>query len=208
MGFQDEQLKGAPSLKSGTTVAGLRTNDFVIVASDRQSTMGHAAFDLECRKTHKITDNIVIALAGQLGDASHIIRVLKMQSSTYEAERTKKMSVKALTTLTSNILNANRMYPFLTFFIVGGFLDKPELYTLDLVGGMSEERRYITGGSGSDFAMGVFDNSYKENLTKKEALDLVVDAIRASKKRDIHTGGEKIDLFYVDKNGIEHIEKS
>lgn len=195
------------SLKSGTTIVGLRTDDFVIVASDQQSTMGYMADGLDVQKVHPITSNIVFGLAGSVGDAQQLIRVLKMESSMYENERNKKMSVKALVTLSSNIFNANRYYPYQTFFVIGGYLTKPELYGIDLIGGFDKKTNYTATGSGMTFALGVLDNKYNENMSKKEAIDLIVEAIKGSKKRDVFTGGENIDIYFVTKKGIENIKR-
>jgi len=195
------------TLKSGTTIVGLKTNDFVIVASDQQSTLGHIVGDEDAKKVFSVTKNIVLGLAGSLGDAAQMIRILKMQASLYENERNKKMNVKALTTLAANIFNANRYYPYEAFFIVGGVVNNPELYSIDPIGGVSPIRNYTATGSGMTFAMGVLDNKYKENLSKNDAINLIVDAIKGSKKRDVFSGGEKIDIYFIDKNGIEQILK-
>lgn len=194
-------------LKTGTTIVGLKTNDFVILASDQQTTMGYRADSLSTQKVHPITKNIVLAEAGNAGDSSQMIRVLKMQSSLYENERNKRIGVKALMTLTANILNANRYYPYMIGFIIGGFVTSPELYSIDAVGGASEQKTFTTSGSGGDYAMGVLENKYKEKMSKSEAITLVCEAIRSSKKRDIYTGGLQIDIYIIDKNGIENIKK-
>lgn len=193
------------ALKSGTTIVGLRTNDFVILVSDKQSTMGAMASDLEAQKIYPITRNIALGLAGGLGDSAQMIRILRMHSSLYEKERNKKISTKALTTLAANIFNANRFLPFEAFFVVGGCVDKPELYTIDPFGGFSEQRKYTSIGSGCTFAMGVLDSKYKEKMSKEEAINLACEAIKASKKRDVFTGGEKIDVYIIDKKGIEFV---
>ena len=205
MSYHDENKLA--TLKSGTTIVGLKTNDFVILASDKQSTMGNMAHDLETQKVFPITSNIALALAGTVGDAAQMIRILKMQSSVYESERNKKMSTKALVTLSANILNANRYYPYMAGFIFGGFVEQPEIYGIDAIGGVNEFKKYTTSGSGGDFALGVLDNKYKDKMSKDEAINLVIESIRSSKKRDVFTGGEKIDVYFIDKKGIEYITK-
>lgn len=195
------------TLKSGTTIVGLKTNDFVILASDKQTTFGYSANDLETQKVFPIKKNIALALAGTVGDAAQMIRILKMQAAIYENERNKKISTNALITLTANILNANRYYPYMAGFIFGGYIDKPELFAIDAVGGLNEFKKYTANGSGADFAMGVLDTKYKEKLSKEDAIAMITEAINASKKRDIFTGGEKIDLYFIDKKGIEFIQK-
>ena len=80
------------SLKTGTTIVGLRTNDFVVLASDKQSTFGYSVDSYEVQKIHPITNNLVLAIAGSVGDALQVIRVLKMQASLYEMKEIKNES--------------------------------------------------------------------------------------------------------------------
>lgn len=195
------------TLKSGTTIVGLRTNDFVIIASDQQSTMGYMASGFNTQKVFPVTSNIVLGLAGTLGDAVQMIRVLKMQAALYENERNKKMDTRALVTLAANIFNSNRYYPYEAYFVVGGFVDKPELYSIDPVGGIGKEKNITATGSGMMFATSILDSKYKEKMSKEDAINLVCEAINASKKRDIATGGENIDIYFIDKKGIENIKK-
>ncbi len=195
------------ALKSGTTIVGIKTNDFVILASDKQSTMGYTKSNLEVQKLFPITNNLVLAIAGSVGDAQQVIRVLKMQASIYENERNKRMNANALMTLTSNVLNSNRYYPYMVGFIVCGFVDKPELLETDAYGGMQNNLKLVSIGSGSSFATSILDKGYKEKMTKEEAIALVCDAINASKKRDIFTGGENIDIYFINKHGMEFIRK-
>ncbi len=195
------------SLKTGTTIVGLKTNDFVILASDKQSTFGYSVDSYEVQKIYPITNNLVLAIAGSVGDALQVIRVLKMQASIYENERNKKMNSKALMNLTANVLNSNRYYPYQAIFISGGFIDSAELYDIDANGGFQNISKTISHGSGSNFATSILDKGYKEKMTKEEAINLVCDAINAGKKRDVFTGGENIDIYFINKNGIEFIKK-
>jgi proteasome beta subunit len=117
------------------------------------------------------------------------------------------MSTKAVATYLANYLNANRYYPFFAGFIMIGYKDKPEMYSTDVVGGFGQAYDFTSIGSGSTFAMGVLDKGYSANMNKNDAIELVVDSIKASRKRDVYTGGDKIDILLITKDGIEELHK-
>ena len=194
------------SFKSGTTIIGILGKDFVLLASDRQGTMGSMASDFNAQKLNKLNDRIALGLAGTLGDAQKLIRIMKGEMKVYELERDKQISVKATATLLSNIMNANRMYPYFAGFIIAGYKNKPQIYSIDVVGGFGEYVDFTSIGSGSPYAMGVLEKGYKKNLTKKEAIELAIDSIKASRKRDVYTGGN-INIFVITKDGIEELNK-
>lgn len=193
--------------KSGTTIVGLVGKDFVILGSDKKGTMGNVAYDLNTKKLYLLNSHIGIGLAGSLGDAQQVIRLIKAEISLYETERDKTMSTKAVATFMSNYLNANRYYPYFAGFIMGGYKDVPELYSTDVVGGFGKVTDFTSIGSGSEFAMGVLEQVFKPSITKDDAINLVADAIKAARKRDVFSGGEKIDIIVITKNNIEELSK-
>jgi len=186
---------------------GLVGKDFVVLGSDKKGTMGNVAYDLNAQKLYTLNDHIGIGLAGSLGDAQQVIRLLKAEIRLYETERDKVMSTKAVATFLSNYLNANRYYPYFAGFIMAGFNSKPEIYSTDVVGGFGKVYDFTSIGSGSEFAMGVLERGYTENISKADGIELVVDAIKASRKRDVFSGGERIDIMVITKNGIEELSK-
>jgi len=189
--------------KTGTTVVGWKGKDFVALVSDRQSTYGSMVGNLKAKKVFKLADSFALCFAGGLGDAQKIVRILDGQVRLYESERDKKMKTKAISNYISNVLNYTRYYPYMAQFLISGFDSKPELYTVDMVGGTEIVDDYTSVGSGSMFAIGYLEQHYSEKLNKKQALDEIKKAINSSKKKDVYTGGEGLDYIIIDKNGIE-----
>lgn len=56
-------------------------------------------------------------------------------------------------------------------------------------------------GSGSLNAMAVFEDGYKEDLTKEEGMDLVARAIRSGIYNDLGSGSN-VDLCIITKDGV------
>merc|ERR1711939_482015 len=58
--------------KTGTTIVGVRTDEFVIMAADSRATMGTIISNKDCLKLHKFADNIWAAGAGTAADLDHV----------------------------------------------------------------------------------------------------------------------------------------
>jgi proteasome beta subunit len=74
------------------------------------------------------------------------------------------------------------------------------LYVLDVLGSVIPDK-YAVVGSGTEIAMGVFEEAYKDNMTLEEAKDLVTRAIKSAISRDIMSG-DGIDFLTITKEGM------
>lgn len=198
----------ADKIKTGTTTIGLVVQDAVILASDSKASMGHLNYDEEANKVFKITDYLGLTIAGSVGDALTIVRFLRTQAKIYEMERESKMTPKAAATLLSNILNANRYYPYFVQFLIGGVNDYPSLYDLDLSGGLLPREKYAITGSGTELALATLDNIYKEGMTEDEGIGVAVKTIMEAKRRDNFSGGVNINLLVISKKGTRELSKT
>ena len=194
-------------LKTGTTTVGLIAANAVVLAADQRATMGHLASEEDFKKLYKITDNLGVSIAGAVGDALTLVRFLRSQAKLYEMERETPLSTKAAITFLSNVLSANRYYPYLSYFIMGGFNKGAELYTTDMVGGFSEVEKFTSVGSGFELAYGVLEHNYRDNMDQDSAIRLAVNAVKVAKKRDIYTGGEGIKVFVIDAKGARELSE-
>lgn len=191
--------------KTGTTTVGLIATDRVVLAADMRASFGHIAYDEESKKLYKITDNIAVTNAGAVGDSLALIRFLRSQARLYEIERDSKITPKAIVTYLSNVLNANRYYPFAAQFVLGGINDGPEIYELTPYGGVLKREKFAVSGSGTEPAMTTLDQNYKKGMTEDEGIALAVKAVRAGKKRDIYSGGKSVSVMVIDKKGIKEL---
>jgi len=194
-------------LKTGTTTVGIKCKDCVIVAAESKSTMGSLIASKTAEKVFKIDDRIAVTIAGGSGDAQNVIRILRAEINLYKLSRNKQMTVNAVTSLLSNVLQGNRYYPYMAMLIVGGYDETGgHVYSTDPVGGL-EEDDFTSTGSGSPMAYGVLENEYKPGLTKEEGIRLAARAIRSAKERDIYSGGYNINIAVIDKSGITMVDQ-
>lgn len=90
-----------------------------------------------------------------------------------------------------------------TYLIFGGYDVKgPQLMEVTGDGNMYGYP-YLTLGSGSLAAMGIFESTYKDNMTEKEAFDMCVAGIEAGIYHDLGSGSN-VDLVVIKKNKVEH----
>ncbi len=202
----NNEISAADAKKTGTTTVGLVCKDGVVLASDRRATMGYFIASKDIDKIYPIADNIAMTIAGSVGDAQTLIRWMKAELKLYELKHGTKPTVEAAATLLANILSQYKFFPFFVQLLVGGIDKKPRLFSVDMLGGITEENMTATG-SGSPIAYGVLEELFEEKNTISNNLLIAAKSVHAAIKRDAGSG-ERIDLVTVTSKGFERIEKS
>jgi len=173
--------------KTGTTTIALKCKDGVILAADRRATMGSFISNKEALKIYQVDDRIAVTIAGGVGDAQNIVRLLRAEAKLFRMNRGQSMSVKGAATLISNVLNNNRYYPYLVMSIIAGIDNGPKVFSIDPVGGLMEED-YISTGSGSPIAYGVLESEFKKDKMVEDNLPIAVKSIKVAQARDSASG--------------------
>jgi len=186
----------------GATTVGLVYRDGVLLASERRVSYGYFVMSKSARKVFKITDFIGAACAGLVSDMQVLAKEAAAYANIYTYEKDRPISVRATAKLMGNLLFQRRLIPYITQTIVGGIDDDgPSLYVLDLLGSVIPDK-YASVGSGTEIAMGVLEDEYKENLSLEEAKELVKRAVKAALARDAASGGS-VDLLAITKTGTK-----
>jgi len=189
----------------GTTTIGIVCKDGVVLASESRVTMGNFISSKEGKKIYQIDDLVGMTIAGGVGDAQNLVRMITVEAKLYKMRRGKPMTVGAIATLLSNILNSNRYYPYFVQLMIGGVdEDTASLYSLDAVGGQIEERLATAQGSGSPMAFGVIEDRYQERMPIKEGIDLAIRALSSAIKRDSASGNE-MHVVTITKEGFTEV---
>jgi proteasome beta subunit len=189
----------------GTTTVGLVFQGGVVLASEMRATMGYLIASKKAKKIYQIADRIGMTTAGGVGDAQQIARLMTVECSLYQIRRGRAMTVGAVATLLSNILNQNRYYPYYVQLLVGGMDESgAKLYSVDAMGGASREEEMVATGSGSPMAFGVLEDRYRKELNEDEAVSLAVRAVRSAMKRDAGSG-EGIHVVVITQDAYREI---
>jgi proteasome beta subunit len=185
----------------GATTVGLIFQGGVILAAEKRVTYGYFVMSKGGKKVFKITDQIGVACAGLVGDMQILAKEMEAQANLYSMDVGRKISVRSAAKLLANVLFNRRYAPLITQTIVGG-LDQEgaSLYVLDVLGSLIPDK-YAAVGSGTEIAIGVIEEGYKENLTLKEAKDLITRSIKSAISRDA-TSGDGVDFLIITEDGV------
>jgi len=184
----------------GATTIGVVCPESVILASEKRVSYGYLIVSKGGKKVFKITDQIGAACAGLVSDMKILVREVEAYTNLYSLEVSRPISVKATAKLMSTLLFNRRLAPLITQTIVGGLDDEgTSLYALDILGSLIPDK-YAAVGSGTEIAMGLLEEGYKENLTMEQAKNLVTRSIKSAISRDIMSGNG-IDFLTITKDG-------
>ncbi len=181
----------------GTTTVGVLCDGGVVLASESRATMGNFIASSTAKKIYQVDDLVGLTTAGVVGDAQSLVRMVQVEARLFKMQRGEPMTVKAITSMLSNILAARRYFPFMVQLVLGG-MDRygPKIYSLDALGGQIEERKVVSTGSGSPTAYGVLEAMYKPGMSIEEGTVLAARAIHTAMKRD-SASGDKIELVRI-----------
>jgi proteasome beta subunit len=196
-----EEITADQIKKTGTTTVGLVCKDGVVFACDKRATMGYYIASKDVMKVEKLNDRIAMTIAGGVGDAQTLVRWMKAEIKLYELKNGRKMSVEAAATLLANILSQYKYYPFYVQLLIGGMDERARIFSVDMLGGVTEEK-FTATGSGSPIAMGLLEETYKEDREVSENIKVAAKAVNTAMKRDVATG-EGVTVMTITAKGIE-----
>ena len=112
--------------------------------------------------------------------------------------------MEAAATLLANILTQYKFFPFYVQLIIGGIDERPRLFSVDMLGGITEEKVTSTG-SGSPVAYGVWKSSTRGEGHRSEPPDSRKGGKRCDEAR--RATGERVDLVIVTKFGFKRLRE-
>ena len=207
----DEDIKKS-ILRTGTTILGIVCKDGVVMASDRQASLGSSIVSRKnILKTIPINDYLVVSICGGVSDAQRYLKLLAAELKLKELRSKSRPSVKQSANLVASICFSNirqpSMIPAMVGLLVGGFNEDgtTELYSVMPDGSIAQVDDYDASiGSGMPYVLGLLERQHKKNMTLKEGVELAKEAIKASTQRDT-ASGYGLDVFTITKDGIKKV---
>jgi proteasome beta subunit len=185
----------------GATTVGIVFHGGVILAAEKRVTYGGFIMSKGGKKVFKVTDRIGVACAGLIGDMQILAREMEAQANLYSMDVGRPITVRSASKLMANVLFNRRYAPLITQTIVAGLDEEgANLYVLDLLGSLIPDK-YAAVGSGTETAIAVIEEAYKESISLKDAKDLCIRAIKAAINRDA-LSGDGIDIVVITKDGV------
>ncbi|MFD1686489.1 archaeal proteasome endopeptidase complex subunit beta [Halobellus litoreus] len=197
---QRAEQMGDKETKTGTTTVGLKTSEGVVLATDMRASLGRMVSSKNVQKVEEIHPTGALTIAGSVSAAQSLISSIRAEVRLYEARRGEDMSMQALSTLLGNFLRSGAF--FIVQPILGGVDEEgPHIYSIDPAGSILEEEYTVTG-SGSQYALGVLEQEYDEDLTIEEAKKVAARSIKSAVERDL-ASGNGINVCVVTEDGVE-----
>jgi 20S proteasome subunit beta 2 len=195
---------GAPiATKTGTTIVGLIYKDGVVLGADTRATAGSIVADKNCSKIHYMAPNIYCCGAGTAADTENTTLQIASQLELHRLQTERPSRVSTACRLLKQMLFRYQGHISAALILGGVDVNGPALYSI-FPHGSVHGLPYVTMGSGSLAAMGVFEDGYKEDLTREEGCKLVRDAIAAGIFNDLGSGSN-VDVCVITKEGVEYI---
>ena len=205
-----DRRKEVDALKyHGTTTVALTCSDGVVLCTDMRVTAGYLYIaHRHGKKVHKIDDHVGVTIAGTVAEAQSMIDTLKYYANIYKLENQKPIPIKSLGRISANIFFANRYYPFIADFLIGGWdeEEKNVIYSVDFFGALTKEDAVSTG-SGSPVAYGIIEDQYKKGMTVEQVIPIAIQAVTAAIKRNAGTGDGFDVAVITEKAGYRELTK-
>ena len=194
------------NIKTGTTTVGIVTQEGVVLATEKRATMGNIIAHKDTQKLYKLCDNMGITTAGLVGDLQVLVRYLKAENELFKLKRDKMMTVKAVSTMLSNMLNSTKYMPYWVQLLVAGVdSDGSHVYSIDSAGGAIEDK-YASTGSGSLFVYGILEDYYKEDIKLNDGIDIAIRGVHTAMKRDSASGDGINVATITKKEGFKYLK--
>jgi proteasome beta subunit len=183
-----------------TTIIGIKTKEGVVLASDKRASKGFFIGSKIVQKISKIDDTLAIAIAGQLSDAEHLIKVAAAERKLIELRRGFPLTVKESSRLIANLAYSGlkNYQPYYVELLVAG-VDSTgsHINVADMSGAITNEE-FAASGSGAPIAYGVLESLYRKDITNEEAKEIAAKAVSAAMERDPGSGNG-IDVLIIPK---------
>ena len=160
-----------------TTIVGIKTRDGIVLGSDKRASKGFFIGSKIVQKIARIDDDTLsVAIAGQVSDAEHIIKMAKAERRLVELRRGFPLSIKESSRLIANIAYSGlRNYqPYYVELLVAGVdREGAHVFAADMSGAVMEED-FASSGSGSPIAYGVLESLYNKDVTNSQASEIAI----------------------------------
>jgi len=180
-----ERLRSRSPLRICLLIAGMMWVDSDAISDDDNNNFREN--DIICNKKKEGAQ----AIADNDAFASQKVQA-QIQRATTNNKKTVRLTIKA-EDKSVNILDTN----------LGHY--QPKLYWLDEYGSL-QKLPYGVHGHGSNFLLSVLDQSYKKNMSRLEALDLMKKCFQELRKRYVINSPKDPCIKFVDSRGIRSVQ--
>lgn len=197
------------TMKTGTTTVALRCKDGIVLAADKRATAGNLIANKWVDKIFAIEDYMALTTAGTVSDVQLLVKLIQAEIRLKRLRTGKNVSVRESANLLAGMVYSNirkfSAIPGISHFIFTGHDEIGfQIYDIYPDGSISEADDYLASGSGSVFAMGVFETLYKPNMSIEDTQTLALKGVNAAIQRD-SASGNGIDVVLITDRGVKKV---
>jgi len=204
--FQVEYAR--ESVKRGTTTAGLKFRDGIILVCDKRIA-SRLIIPESIEKLFKIDDHIGFATSGLVADGRQLVDRARVECQVNQITYNNKVPVDILAKKICDFKQSFTQYggsrPFGSALLIGGVDDNGiHLFETDPSGAYQS---YHAGaiGSGRNSVVDFFENKWKAGLTLNMGIKLGLEALRGSLDAELNT--EAIEISVIDNSGYHTLSR-
>jgi len=183
------------TITHGTTVVAVRFASGVVMAGDRRATSGNLISHRTMEKVFPADRHSGVAIAGAAGPAMEMVKLFQLQLEHYEKVEGIELSLDGKANQLSSMVRQHLPAAMQGLVVVPLFAGydvrrrQGRLFQYDVTGGRYEEHNFASTGSGSLHAGTVIKLGYRDDLSRVDAVDLVISALFQAADEDSATGG-------------------
>ena len=205
--FQVEYAR--ESVKRGTTTAGLKFRDGVVLVCDKRIA-SRLIIPESIEKMFKIDDHVGIATSGLVADARQLVARARVEAQinriTYAATVPVDILTKKICDFKQSFTQYGGSRPFGTALLIGGVDENGiHLFETDPSGAYQS---YHAGaiGSGRNTVIDYFEKNWKANLTLNAAMKLGLEALRNANDQELNR--EAVEVSVIDADGYRILDRN
>ncbi|XP_075252101.1 uncharacterized protein LOC142344382 [Convolutriloba macropyga] len=189
----------------GTTTICMEYDGGVVLGADSRTAMGTFIVSRVSDKLTKVVDNVYVCRSGNAAHTQALTDVVTYHMDFYKMNNKGKNPPVELAANTFQDLSYNYRDQLTCGFVVAGWdeVKGGQVYLIPL-GGLIHRMPWAMGGSGSTYIYGYMDYSFKESMTKEEAIELTKTALAMAMSRDGSSGGIA-RVAVISKDGVERM---
>uniref|UniRef100_A0AC35TLV5 Proteasome subunit beta n=1 Tax=Rhabditophanes sp. KR3021 TaxID=114890 RepID=A0AC35TLV5_9BILA len=192
-------------------LAGIRTDDYVILASDKSCfAYGAVILTEEQKKEFQLGEKLYMSLIGEDGDVSAFGDFAQKNLHLYQLRNGYEISPRsAHHWLRDSIASALRSSDaYQVEMLVGGFDDhekKAFLGSIDYLGNAVPDQNYLFRGFVGRFCYAIMDNMYRKDMSQEDGLAAMKRCLQEGKKRFV-ANIPRYSVMIITKDGAKRLE--
>jgi len=185
----------APELAHGTTIVTAICADGAVMAGDRRATAGNMISQRDIEKVFRSDEYSCVGIAGVAGIGIDLVRLFQVELEHYEKLEGRSLSLEGKANRLAGLVRSNlggAMQGLVAVPLLAGYDGETghgRIFSFDVAGGRYEEQRFATIGSGSVFARGAMKKLYRDGMSVRDLVLVLMQALYDAADDDSATGG-------------------